>query len=72
MLERIKKDEQLRKIPVVILTTSDAERDRARAYKQSCQQLRGQTDRFRAVSEHDQGPWILLGDLELPAAIERA
>jgi CheY-like chemotaxis protein len=32
VLERIKNDEQLRKIPVVILTTSDAERDRAQAY----------------------------------------
>jgi len=32
VLERIKNDEQLRKIPVVILTTSDAERDRTRAY----------------------------------------
>lgn len=32
VLERIKRDEQLRKIPVVILTTSDAETDRARAY----------------------------------------
>ncbi len=32
VLERIKTDERLRTIPVVILTTSDAERDRARAY----------------------------------------
>ena len=32
VLARIKNDEQLRTIPVVILTTSDAERDRARAY----------------------------------------
>jgi hypothetical protein len=32
VLERIKNDEKLRTIPVVILTTSDAERDRAQAY----------------------------------------
>jgi CheY-like chemotaxis protein len=32
VLERIKNDEELRRIPVVILTTSDAERDRAQAY----------------------------------------
>jgi hypothetical protein len=32
VLDRIKNDERLRTIPVVILTTSDAERDRAQAY----------------------------------------
>ena len=32
VLKRIKNDEKLHKIPVVMLTTSDAESDRARAY----------------------------------------
>ena len=33
VLERIKAEPRLNKIPVVMLTTSDAERDRARAYE---------------------------------------
>jgi CheY-like chemotaxis protein len=34
VLKRIKSDPQLRVIPVVVLTTSDAESDRARAYEE--------------------------------------
>ena len=48
LLAQLKHDPELRRIPVVVLTTSGAERD-----VQSSQRLRGEADRGRTAIRHD-------------------
>jgi CheY-like chemotaxis protein len=59
-LERIKSDEKLRKIPIVMLTTSDAERDRARAYSRHANSYvvkPADFDQFQSMVRHLGAYW---------------
>ena len=60
VLQAVKEDQELKRIPVVVLTTSEAEKDVARAYYSSRQQLFGQTRGVRGFQKSDGRYWVLL------------
>jgi CheY-like chemotaxis protein len=62
VLARIKRDPELRLIPIVILTTSDAEPDRTRAYQNFCNSYLVKPigfDRFREMADELSEYWGL-------------
>ena len=64
VLEQVKSDDALATIPIVVLTTSASESDRARAYRQHVNSLPVEAGRLRPAPANDQRPEAVLGRVE--------
>ena len=68
VLKQIKSDEQLKLIPVVVLTSSREEKDMVAELQARCQRLRGEAGRFPRVRQCGQGARRVLGGDQRAAA----
>ena len=60
VLERLRADTRTALLPVVILTSSDEERDRLKSYENGCKQLRAQAGGFRRICRDCGAPGCVL------------